>query len=369
MKYLLFIQGEGRGHMMQALALQEKLIASGHEIVAAVIGVQPGRDIPSFFKDQLRAPLTAIESPGFVVDKTGKGIDMAASIIRSFRRLPHYISSVRKISRLVAATKPDALINCYEPLAGLYYRFARHKRPLFSLAHQFFLEHPAFLSCPAFSGNLKKVDYTIRFYNRLVAPRGTMRIALSFSEEPDRPEENLFICPPLIRQKITSLTPTINDFILIYILNAGYSEEIIAWSHLNPDTRIEAFWNKPGETDTIISPSLTFHQLDTERFRERLAACRAYASTAGFDSIAEASYLQKDILVIPTQGHVEQKYNSFDIVRTGLGATTDRFDLSAIAGKQKPAQSPEAKRRFKDWTDRYEQKIISLIENGSQPSA
>jgi len=96
MKYLFFIQGEGRGHMMQALALQEKLLKNGHEIVAVVIGVQPGREIPSFFKGQMQAPLTAIESPGFVIDKTGKGVNMAASIARVFRRLPHYISSVKK---------------------------------------------------------------------------------------------------------------------------------------------------------------------------------------------------------------------------------------------------------------------------------
>ena len=33
MKILFIIQGEGRGHLTQALSLRQKLMAEGHEIV------------------------------------------------------------------------------------------------------------------------------------------------------------------------------------------------------------------------------------------------------------------------------------------------------------------------------------------------
>ncbi|MCD8263737.1 MAG: hypothetical protein LUD02_05910 [Tannerellaceae bacterium] len=49
MKLLFIIQGEGRGHLTQALALSRQLTAEGHEIVAALVGKSPSRRLPSFF--------------------------------------------------------------------------------------------------------------------------------------------------------------------------------------------------------------------------------------------------------------------------------------------------------------------------------
>lgn len=33
MKYMFIVQGEGRGHLTQALTLEERLRAEGHEVV------------------------------------------------------------------------------------------------------------------------------------------------------------------------------------------------------------------------------------------------------------------------------------------------------------------------------------------------
>ena len=38
MKILFIIQGEGRGHLTQALSLRQKLMAEGHEIVGVLVG-------------------------------------------------------------------------------------------------------------------------------------------------------------------------------------------------------------------------------------------------------------------------------------------------------------------------------------------
>ena len=42
--------------------------------------------------------------------------------------------------------------------------------------------------------------------------------------------------------------------------------------------------------------TLSFHQLDDVKFLNYMAGCRAYASTAGFESICEAMYLGKPVL-------------------------------------------------------------------------
>ena len=49
MKILFIIQGEGRGHLTQALSLRQKLMAEGHEIVGVLVGKSPARRLPDFF--------------------------------------------------------------------------------------------------------------------------------------------------------------------------------------------------------------------------------------------------------------------------------------------------------------------------------
>ena len=41
MKILFIIQGEGRGHLTQALSLRQKLTDEGHQIVGVLVGKSP----------------------------------------------------------------------------------------------------------------------------------------------------------------------------------------------------------------------------------------------------------------------------------------------------------------------------------------
>lgn len=357
MKYLFFVQGEGRGHLTQALTLKEKLTSRGHTIVAVIVGTSNNKKPPTFFQEQINAPLFFVDNFNFVVDKNNQGIKIFASVMSSIPRLLLYYHSIKKIRSIVADLNPDVLINFYEHLVGSYCRLYRDKRPLICIAHQYFIEHPAF----KFPTTQKLARVYFKLFNRLTAPHRAFKIALSFTAENDQPKKKLFICPPLIRKVIKQQNPTTSDFLLIYILNAGYSEKIITWSNSHPGIKIEAFWNHPEQTDTKINNDLTFHHLSGIKFINLLVSCRAYASTGGFDSISEAAYLQKPILMNPTKNHFEQKCNAADARRCGLALTADNFDLSLITTKQK-THSPEALRRFKEWVDNNDNKIIDLLE-------
>ena len=43
MKILFIIQGEGRGHLTQALSLRQKLTDEGHQVVGVLVGKSPAR--------------------------------------------------------------------------------------------------------------------------------------------------------------------------------------------------------------------------------------------------------------------------------------------------------------------------------------
>lgn len=49
MRYLFIVQGDGRGHMTQAIALSDILRRNGHEVVEVLVGKSKVRVIPDFF--------------------------------------------------------------------------------------------------------------------------------------------------------------------------------------------------------------------------------------------------------------------------------------------------------------------------------
>lgn len=59
-----------------------------------------------------------------------------------------------------------------------------------------------------------------------------------------------------------------------------------------------------------------------------MAGCKAYASTAGFESVCEAMYLGKPILMVPA--HIEQDCNAYDAEKSGAGIISSDFNLQQL---------------------------------------
>ena len=86
--------------------------------------------------------------------------------------------------------------------------------------------------------------------------------------------------------------------------------------------------------------------------------CMGYASTSGFESVCEAMYLNKPILMVPTGGHFEQLCNSLDASRAGAGIVCKSFELNRlldyIPGHLKNEQ-------FGSWIKNAESIFLKLI--------
>ena len=63
MKILFIIQGEGRGHLTQALSLRGKLTDEGHLVVGVLVGKSPARKLPSFFTEKIGVPVYPLIFP------------------------------------------------------------------------------------------------------------------------------------------------------------------------------------------------------------------------------------------------------------------------------------------------------------------
>ncbi len=357
MKYIFFVQSEGRGHMTQALSLAEELRDQGHEIISVIMNQNPIRKTPDFFIEGISAPIHYIKSPYFLVNKDGTGIDFRKSIVFNLLRLRAYIISLKNIHKLYKQYQPDVIVNFFEPLCGIYNLFFKNKIPCFSVGHQFFIEHPVFKKP---EGHFKDYEY-FSFYNHLTSYGSQALLALSFTKEVDIPDRKIYVCPPLIRQEIKKLVPTRQDFILSYMLNPGYCDEIKIWSEKNPEQKIEAFWDKKDEPNVkSFGPNLNFHPISGQKFLDLLRDCSTYISTGGFDSISEAAYLQKNILMVPVKNQYEQLCNAHDALRAGLAIFDSFFNIDAALANQKIRQE-EPGRIFKNFVDQEENKIVDII--------
>ena len=359
-KYILAVQGEGRGHMTQAMTLCDMLITEGHTVCAVLLGSSGSRDIPKFFFEKVKAPIIQLPSPNFVTDKKNKSINVTKSVIHNFKKIKTFKQSLRTIDALVKEHEPDVIINFFDILIGLYYRYYKPKAKLICVAHQYIYFHPDFEFPPG-----RWIDkVSIKYFTKLTAKGSSKNLALSFYKIHTN-NEDVVVVPPLLRKEIFELEVQHNDFYLVYLVNSGYFEEILEWHKANPDVELHCFTDQPEKlysSFTFDKQKLFVHAINDTLFLEMMSKSRGLASSAGFESVCEAMYLGKPVLMVPIQGHYEQFCNSRDAVKAGAGVFNDSFNLSKLTNFISTNKNENA--LFKNWVanakDRIYNEIISV---------
>jgi uncharacterized protein (TIGR00661 family) len=356
MRFLFIVQGEGRGHMTQAISMHDILVRNGHEVVEILIGKSHLRDIPQFFYDKIKTPVHTYESPNFQISQNNKGIQVYKSILSNLKHSKIYFQSIAFIKSRINELKPDAVVNFYEMLGGITWLFHRPKVPYICVGHQFLLLHPEFV----FPKGHRVQIMMLNFLTRLTSAGAQKLLALSFVPMSDLPEKKIFVVPPLLRDEVLQLSSGNDNYILGYMLNAGYSEEIIRWHKTRPDIKAHFFWDKKDAPEDLeIEPNLYFHRINDIKFLAYMKDCDGYASTSGFESICEAMYLRKPVLMVPTAGHIEQRCNSIDAVRAGAGIASESFDIDKLI-EFIPTYNKDDK-QFIQWVKKPEQKFLELL--------
>lgn len=347
MKFIFVIQGEGRGHMTQAITMFDLLRAKGHEVTDVIIGSSDRREIPSFVRNRLRCELHTIQSPNFATDRKNKSIHPGKTLIKNIRMTRTFRHSLRYLKQLVEERQPDVLLNFYDFLAGIYHGLYRPKLRFVCIGHQYLAGSPGFI----FPSGKTVAKNLFLWANTITSLGAHQRIALSFRKNNDESVGGkLLIWPPLLRKKVTEMEKREEGFFLTYIVNDGYGEEVIHWAAKNPDINIEAFWDRKNvKTSQRLLPNLTFHPIDDDNFLQKMASCRGLVSTAGFESICEALYLEKPVMVIPIKGQYEQECNALDTHAMGAGIQATHFDFLAFSKELEKTTFHTAQATFKKW--------------------
>ena len=349
----------------------------------------------------MKVPVTPLPTLEFKY-RNSKSVSNTATLLGVLGNLPKYRRIVRQLEAVVQQAQPDVIINFFEPIAAFYALTRRHRPPVVAIGHQFMFQHPGYVQTPQLRWQL----LSMRIYTWLLGARAT-KLALSLYAAPDLPGKRLIVGPPILRKQLFQLeskpvqfdaevgtlrggtnevghtsrpafpspdaalgdgerrsAPALpanpgGSFTLVYLLNHGYADQIIAWSAKNPHTRLHCFYDKPGApAEFQHSPSLTFHKLGGEKFLKFMAACRNVVCTAGFESVSEAAWLGKPLFLVPVENHIEQQVNAIDAQQFGLGIAEKTFNLDRLA--ELPERLPVAK--FRSWLDCAPQKLFQAIE-------
>ncbi len=356
MKYLFIVQGDGRGHMTQALALAGMLRRNGHEVVEILLGRSISREVPGFFKDKIGAPISVFETFSFIFDKERRNVDLFRTGLHNMnpKVLRHYGESLNFIHERIQESKADVVISFYEILMGFYRWRFKNDIPIICIAHQFITEHPDF-------EHAKMLNPLLPFLR--LATRATMQgaskiLTLSLYPMRDVEDKKLYVVPPLLRKEVLELNPRKGNHILGYMLNQGYEAEIRAWHEAHPEVEIRFFWDKKdAPKEWKVDDTFTLYTIDDELFLKNMADCRAYITTAGFESVCEALYLDKAIMLIPA--HIEQEVNAADAHAYAGCVVGDSFDLSKLIAYAERREASDGS--FKNWVDSAEEVFLKHL--------
>lgn len=327
MNFIFVIQGEGRGHLTQAIALNSILQKNGHNIAKIIVGISKYRQLPQFFLDKFAGKIETVQSPNFIKDKQNRKLKIFKSIFCNLLQTFTFVKSVAKISKIVKETNPDAIINFYEPLLGIYSLFYRKKPKIVVIGHHLIYSHPSII----LPNNYPFQKLFLKLLNKITTIAADKKLALSFYQIENCHKKKIIIVPPLLRQELFNLQIKNEEFLLVYLLNDGYSKYIIEWSNKNKHINIFCFYDKKDAPQEYkYSDNLTFCLPDDVKFLGKMSCCKAVVSSAGFETICEAMYLQKPVMMVPTENHFEQYCNAMDGQKAKAGIYSKNYDIDKL---------------------------------------
>lgn len=356
-KYLFIVQGEGRGHLTQAIALHDMLHQAGHEVVSVWVGVASERPVPTFFSDAISCPISTFDSPSLVYDKHTKALSLSQTLCTHLPRMGTYLKSAKRLRRAIAEVQPDLIVNFYEILGGVLNCLYRPPVPMVCVGHQYLFFHEDFVFPP--KGRFDR--WLVNLNSWLTSLGAVERLALSFGPLPSKPK--LKVVPPLLRQAVRQLKPSKQAYLLAYITQYRMADALIDWHARHPHLKVHCFWDNPQAKGQwhYHHEQLVFHPIDAQKFLHLMQHCAGLVTTAGFEAVSEAMYLDKPVMMIPLPGHFEQACNALDAARAGAGIRGVSFEELDEFLNYLPLHTPPQP-PFREWQDQAAGLLVGHLE-------
>ena len=202
--------------------------------------------------------------------------------------------------------KYDLILNDFDCITALACAFKKVRSVNFGHQASFYSPHT-----PRPDKVSKVGEWVLRNY-----ARASQYVGLHFESYDD------FILTPVIKKEILQANPKNLGHVTVY-LPSYCDKQLTATFSSFKEFRFEIFSRETNHP--IKNGNLNFIPVGKNAFDESLINCMGIVTGAGFETPAEALYLQKKLLAIPIKGQYEQQCNAAALKK--LGATTlDRID-------------------------------------------
>lgn len=286
MKILYAFQGTGNGHMARAQEIVPLLKKYG-EVETFISGHQ----------SQLKAdfPLTyQHKGISLLYNKSG-GISYSKILFEN-----NYFKALKTIYSLDLSGY-DLIINDYEPLTGWTCKVK--EIPFLELSHQ-----------ASMSFNETPKPTVKDFFGEQILKYYVLSIhKIGFHFESYHPK----IKTPVIRQKIRELNASKKGFYLVYLPSFSDENIVKVLSQIPVEWKVFSKYSKlyRKEKNVEIFP------IDQTVYLKAFESCDGILCNAGFETPAEALFLDKKLFVIPIHHQYEQECNAAALELMGIPAS------------------------------------------------
>jgi len=291
MKILYSVQATGNGHISRAMELLPFLEKFG------TVDLFLSGENSSLSLD---APIR-YRSKGLSLFYTCNGT-------LDYWKLAKNISLLRlnKEVRNLPVEKYDLILNDFECITSL--ACAHKKVPSVNFGHQ-----ASFLSnkTPRPAQKNAVGEWVLKNY-----AKATDYVGLHFESYDE------FIVSPVIKKEILNAEAINKGHVTVYL--PSYCDHVLL-KFLQPlkDCRFEVFSREVNQT--IQKGHITFLPIDKNTFNKSLITCEGIITGAGFETPAEALYLNKKMIAIPIKGQYEQQCNAAALKKLGV-KTLDKLE-------------------------------------------
>lgn len=346
---LFIVQGEGKGHMSQALALKEYLDEAGHKVEAVLLGISSSDAVPDYFRDSFPNSLRTFRSPGFLRTPNKKGIYVGRTLLFNLIRSRGYFRAIARIRKEIDAIQPDVVFNFYELLGALAMRKATPGIKRIGIGHHFYL----YLNNSLCNMGPVWHRWLLRMHTSLIIKSCDRVMALSFRKE--QGSSAIRVVPPLVRREFREMNYSSGDSYLVYLLHEGFFYDLVMLARSLPGFQADLFTSLNPAIE--LPEGIRIHPFDAKKFSNLMASCKGLITTAGFDSAAEAACHGIPLAVIPSHNHFEQRCNGVDITANGIGVAVSHIDQGTLE-RMKSFDCSE----YRSWVDLAGEQIIKCIE-------
>ena len=284
MKILYAIQGTGNGHICRAREIVP-LLKEMHDVDILISGtqadVQLGHDVNYTFNGL-----------SFIFGKNG-----SVDLLETYRK-----SRLRKLFKEIyelPIEQYDLIVNDFEPVSA--WAAYIKKVPCIAVSHQAAVLHPSAPQPHTYDAIGKAI---LKHY----APSGS-QYGFHFASYGN----NIFT--PVIRSEVRALLPVNKGHYTVYL--PAYSDErILKVLKQIKDVKWEVF--SKHNKDRVKEENITIEPIDNYKFLDSMASAAGVLCGAGFETPAEALFLQKKLLVIPMKNQFEQQCNAAALQLMGV---------------------------------------------------